>query len=100
MLIYLDECAEFQQQLPQEVRDEIAKGPNGMLENYPIYRTLRYSRALFGCQLLEWCQSMSELFLGAEWKRSFGGWGRKRSHADHMEPESHCVVLDANRRAR
>ncbi|CAK9062645.1 Uncharacterized protein SCF082_LOCUS32595, partial [Durusdinium trenchii] len=100
VLIYLDKCAEFQQQLPQEVQDEIAKGPHGMLENYPIYRTLRYSRALFGCQLLEWCQSMSELFLGAEWKRSFGGWGRKRSHADHMEPESHCVVLDANRRAR
>ncbi|CAK9080133.1 Uncharacterized protein SCF082_LOCUS38220 [Durusdinium trenchii] len=39
VLIYLDECAEFQQQLPQEVRDEIAKGPNGMLENYPIYKT-------------------------------------------------------------
>ncbi|CAK9083439.1 unnamed protein product [Durusdinium trenchii] len=39
VLIYLDKCAEFQQQLPQEVQDEIAKGPHGMLENYPIYRT-------------------------------------------------------------
>eukprot|EP00913_Durusdinium_trenchii_P009323 g8761.t1 len=44
VLIYLDECAEFQQQLPQEVRDEIAKGPNGMLENYPIYKTNRAPR--------------------------------------------------------
>mmetsp|Transcript_10658 Transcript_10658/g.23464 ORF Transcript_10658/g.23464 Transcript_10658/m.23464 type:complete len:581 (+) Transcript_10658:41-1783(+) len=39
LLVYLDQCTDFQKQLPEEVQQEIAKGAGGAFENFPIYKT-------------------------------------------------------------
>lgn len=39
VLVYLDQCTDFQKQLPEEVQQEIAKGAGGAFENFPIYKT-------------------------------------------------------------
>ena len=39
VLVYLDQCTDFQKQLPEEVQQEIAKGAGGEFENFPIYKT-------------------------------------------------------------
>lgn len=39
VLIYLEEVKDFQEQLPLETQEELAKGAAGAFENYPIYKT-------------------------------------------------------------
>jgi len=39
ILIYLEEVKDFQEQLPLETQEELAKGAAGAFENYPIYKT-------------------------------------------------------------
>ena len=37
MLIYLEQCREFEEMLPEETRQEIARGAEGAFANYPVY---------------------------------------------------------------
>ena len=37
LLIYLEEVRDFQDQLPQDIQMELAKGSAGAFANYPIY---------------------------------------------------------------
>ena len=39
VLIYLEQVKDFEQQLPADTQQELAKGGEGGLKNYPIYET-------------------------------------------------------------
>ena len=39
VLIYLEQVKDFEQQLPADTQQELAKGAEGGLKNYPIYET-------------------------------------------------------------
>ena len=60
VLVYLDQCTDFQKQLPEEVQQEIAKGAGGEFANFPIYKTrlgcrLRKQRGVF-CRFSARCK--------------------------------------------
>ncbi|CAE7488334.1 unnamed protein product, partial [Symbiodinium sp. CCMP2456] len=41
VLVYLDQCRDFEAQLPTETREQIAKGDQGAFANFPIYPVTR-----------------------------------------------------------